>query len=202
MADLELSAERPPMTQQPAELPGQTEVDGPATVVITRVISPGHRDDYERWLARLIAAAARFPNNLGVVVLTPKPGDPEVFRLVHRFADEASLRAWEESDTRRHLSSEADAFSTARRQEATGMETWFTVGEAPAPSPPKKWKMAVVTFTVVYVITWIIIPRQQAWLPESWPFEATNVITNAIIAVLMTYVVMPVAARVLRRWLY
>ena len=202
MADLELSAERPPMTQQPAELPGQTEVDGPATVVITRVISPGHRDDYERWLARLIAAAARFPNNLGVVVLAPKPGDPDVFRLVHRFADEASLRAWEESDTRRHLSSEADAFSTAHRQEATGMETWFTVGEAPAPSPPKKWKMAVVTFTVVYVITWIIIPRQQAWLPESWPFEATNVITNAIIAVLMTYVVMPVAARVLRRWLY
>ena len=190
------------MTQQPTERPGQTENGRPATVVITREISPGHRDDYERWLVRTIAAAARFPNNLGVVVLTPKPGDPGVFRLVHRFADEASLRAWEESDTRRHLSSEADAFSTARRQEATGMETWFTVGEAPAPSPPKKWKMAVVTFTVVYVITWIIIPRQQAWLPESWPFEATNVITNAIIAVLMTYVVMPVAARVLRRWLY
>lgn len=202
MADLDLSAERPPMTQQPAELPGQTEIGGPATVVITRVISPGHRDDYERWLVRTIAAAARFPNSLGVVVLTPKPGDPDVFRLVHRFADEASLRAWEESDTRRHLSSEADAFSTARRQEATGMETWFTIGEAPIPSPPKKWKMAVVTFAAVYVITWIIIPRQQAWLPESWPFYATNVITNAIIAVLMTYAVMPVMARALRRWLY
>ena len=190
------------MTQQLTDRPGQTAIGGPATVVITRVISPGHRDDYERWLVRMIAAAARFPNNLGVVVLTPKPGDPDVFRLVHRFADEASLRAWEESDTRRHLSSEADAFSTARRQEATGMETWFTISEAPAPSPPKKWKMAVVTFAVVYVITWIIIPRQQAWLPESWPFYATNVITNAIIAVLMTYAVMPVMARALRRWLY
>ena len=82
------------------------------------------------------------------------------------------------------------------------METWFTISEAPAPSPPKKWKMAIVTFAVVYVITWIIIPRQEAWLPESWPFYATNVITNAIIAVLMTYAVMPVMARALRRWLY
>ena len=82
------------------------------------------------------------------------------------------------------------------------METWFAISEAPAASPPKKWKMAVVTFAVVYVITWIVIPRQQAWLPESWPFYATNVITNAIIAVLMTYAVMPVTARVLRRWLY
>jgi hypothetical protein len=80
------------------------------------------------------------------------------------------------------------------------MEAWFTVSEAPA--PPKKWKMAVVTFVVVYVITGIIIPREQEWLPEYWPFYATNVITNALIAVLMTYVVMPATARVLRRWLY
>lgn len=190
------------MTQQPTTRPGQTEIGRPATVLITRVISPGRRIDYERWLVRMIAAAARFPNNLGVVVLTPKPGDPDVFGLVHRFADEASLRAWEESDARRQLSSEADAFSTARRQEATGMETWFAISAASAPSPPRKWKMAVVTFAVVYVITWIIIPREQAWLPRSWPFYATNVITNAIIALLMTYAVMPAAARALRRWLY
>lgn len=190
------------MTQQTTERPGQSEIGGPATAVVTRVVNPGHRDDYERWLVRMIAAAAEFPNNLGVVVLTPEPGDPDVFRLVHRFADDASLRAWEESDTRRHLSNEADAFSTARRQKATGMETWFTTGDAPAPSPPRKWKMTLVTFAVVYGITWVIIPREQAWLPESWPFAATNVITNAIIAVLMTYAVMPVTARVLRRWLY
>ena len=186
---------------QPTARPGQ-KVGGPATVVITRVIRPGHRDDYERWLVRMIAAAAQFPNNLGAVVLTPEPGGPDVFRLVHRFADEASLRAWEDSSTRRRLSSEADAFSTARRQAATGMETWFTIREAPAPTPPKKWKMTLVTFVVVYAITWVIIPREQAWLPRSWSFEATNVITNAIIAVLMTYAVMPVMARVLRRWLY
>src|SRR5918998_1193135 len=88
------------MTQEPIELterPGQTEIGGPATVVITRVISPEHRDDYERWLVRMIAPAARFPNNLGAVVLTPKPGDGDVFRLVHRFAAE------EMEDGRRHV---------------------------------------------------------------------------------------------------
>jgi antibiotic biosynthesis monooxygenase (ABM) superfamily enzyme len=190
------------MTQQPNARIGDTEIGGPATVVITRVIRPGHRDDYERWLVRMIAAAAQFPNNLGAVVLTPKPGEPDVFRLVHRLADEPSLRAWEQSDTRRDLSREADAFSSAHRQEGTGMETWFTVSGAPVPPPPRKWKMALVTFAVVYGITWLIIPREQAWLPESWPFYATNVITNAVIAVLMTYAVMPGMARVLRRWLY
>jgi antibiotic biosynthesis monooxygenase (ABM) superfamily enzyme len=62
--------------------------------------------------------------------------------------------------------------------------------------------MAVVTFVVVYVLTAIIIPIELAWFPKSWSFYETNVITNLLIASLMTYVVMPTVARALRRWLY
>jgi antibiotic biosynthesis monooxygenase (ABM) superfamily enzyme len=62
--------------------------------------------------------------------------------------------------------------------------------------------MAIVTFLAAYVLTSIIIPREMTWLPPSWSFYATHVITNLLLAVLMTYVVMPTAARVLRHWLY
>ncbi|MBV9454854.1 MAG: antibiotic biosynthesis monooxygenase [Rubrobacter sp.] len=185
----------------PSETGRPAPTGRPATVVITRTVNPRRRDDFKRWLARLISAAEAFPNNLGTVVLTPPPGE-NVFRLVHRFTDEASLRAWEDSDIRRQLSAEADAFSTSQRQAATGMETWFSISDAPGAPPPKKWKMALVTFVVVYALTAIIIPLEMAWLPRSWSFYATNVITNVLIAGLMTYVVMPTVARALRRWLY
>lgn len=174
----------------------------PATVVITRFVKPGREEDYKRWLARLLAAAEGAPNSLGTVVLAPQPGESNTFRLIHRFADAGSLRAWEDSDARRRLSAEADRFSTSQRQVATGLEAWFSVPEAPALPPPPKWKMAIVTFVVAYALTAIIIPREMAWLPRSWSFYLVNVITNVLLVGLLTYVAMPIAARVLRRWLY
>ena len=158
-------------------------------------------EDFRRWVLRLIAAAESFPNNCGTVVLSPTPGENNVFRIVQRFADAESLQAWEESDARRQLSAEADAFSTSRRQAATGMEAWFQLNDAPGEPPPKKWKMALVTFVVVYLLTAVLIPSEIRWLPKSWSFYTTNIVTNVVIATLMTYVIMPVAARVLRRWL-
>ncbi|HEX4745562.1 MAG TPA: antibiotic biosynthesis monooxygenase [Gaiellaceae bacterium] len=191
------------MTSNATLSPGPAIGDpDPVTVVVTRFVKPGREEDYKRWLARLIAASQDAPNSLGTVVLAPQPGESHTFRYIQRFADAASLRAWEDSDLRRRLSAEADRFSTSQRQVATGLETWFSVPEAPALPPPPKWKMAIVTFVAAYALTAIIIPREMAWLPSSWSFYLVNVITNALLVTLLTYVAMPVAARVLRRWLY
>lgn len=174
--------------------------------MITRRVAPGRQDDYRRWLGRLITAAEAFPGNLGTVALAPAAGEPNLFRVIYRFSDEACLRAWEDSDILRRLAAEADAFSTSQRQVqrqvATGLETWFTVSGAQGLPPPKKWKMTTVTFVAAYVLTAIIIPREMAWVPKSWSFYATNAITNALLVTLLTYLVMPAVSRLLRRWLY
>ena len=175
--------------------------EDPATVVVTRVVVAGREDEFRAWVVRLIKQAESFPGNLGSVVLSPPPGH-SVFRLVHRFADETSLQAWEGSEARRELSAEADRFSTLRRQELTGMEAWFSVGDVLDAPEPKKWKMALVTFVVVYALTAVLIPREQAWLPESWSFYVVNVVTNVVIAVLLTFFILPMLSRMLRRWLY
>ncbi len=185
----------------PTGSPSLTSSADFATVVITRVVKVGREHEFRNWLLRLIAESESFPNNGGTVVLSPAPGESNVFRIVQRFSDSESMRAWEDSDVRRRLSAEANAFSTSQRQMVTGMEAWFQLSDAAGAPPPKKWKMALMTFGVVYVITAVLIPREQAWLPKSWSFYEVNVITNVIIAVLMTYALMPVAARLFRRWL-
>ena len=173
-----------------------------ATVVVTRKVDSGREDDFRKWLMRFTTASESFPNNSGTIVLSPTPGQAAVFRIVQRFRDSDSLAEWENSIVRRQLSAEADAFSTSQRQMVTGLEAWFQVGDGPEGPPPKKWKMAVMTFVVVYCLTCVIIPLEIRLLPKSWSFYLINVVTNVLIATLMTYAIMPVVARLLRRWLY
>jgi len=174
---------------------------GPATVVITRVVQPGHEQDYRAWMGRLITAAEVAPHSLGTVVLAPEPNESNTFRFIHRFADAASLRQWEDSDVRVQLSAEADRFSSSQRQEVTGQEAWFSVPEAPAQPALIKWRMVIVTFCITYVLTALIIPHETAWLPKSWSFYELNLITNVLLALVMTYL-LPLITRLLRRWLY
>jgi antibiotic biosynthesis monooxygenase (ABM) superfamily enzyme len=173
----------------------------PATVLITRFVQPGHEQDYRAWMGRLIAAAEVAPHSLGTVVLAPQEGESDTFRLIQRFADEASLSAWEDSDARVQLSAEADQFSSSQRQFATGTESWFSAAKAPAQPSPRKWKMAIATFCITYALTAILIPRETAWLPKSWSFYETDIITNVVLAAVMTYL-LPSVTRRLGRLLY
>jgi antibiotic biosynthesis monooxygenase (ABM) superfamily enzyme len=170
------------------------------TAVVERTVQPGREHEFAEWVRRLISAAEQFPNNLGTVMFAPAAGSAPVYRLVHRFVDRASLEAWEQSAVRRQLSSEADAFSTSTRQIATGMDAWFDVADSAMPAP-RKWKMALVTFVVVYGLTSVIIPLEMAWIPDEVPFYIVNILTNALVASLLTWVILPAMGRVLGRWL-
>ncbi len=91
-------------------------------------------------------------------------------------------------------------FSDIKAQADTGLESASPKTETPAENKPTKWKMVVLTFVITYALTAIIIPRETAWLPHSWSFYQTNVITNVLLALVMTYL-LPTITRLLRRWL-
>ena len=99
------------------------------------------------------------------------------------------------------MSREADAFSSLGLQHATGMEAWFSLPDALQLPPPRKWKMAIATFMGAYIVTAIAIPLETRWVPHSWSFYETNIITNIIMAVAMTWATMPGMSHLLRGWL-
>jgi len=172
------------------------------TVVVSRTVFPGHERDYDDWVRRLVAAATQAHGNTGATMLIPGPGKPGLSHVLLRFTNQKSVLAWEDSDMRKELSLEADAFSKMSRQEATGMETWFSIPECPELAPPPQWKMAIVTFIAAYILTVIIIPVEM-YLFDSWPFPVLNILTNVLLASLMTYALMPLFSRIIfRRWLY
>lgn len=172
------------------------EDKGPVTMMVSRIVAPGHEHEYQCWILRVLEAAAKSPNNLGAIILSSGTGQSNLHHLVHHFADEESLRSWEESEIRQELSREADVFSTSQKQQASGMETWFVLPEASSLPPPPKWKMAITIFAVAYLVTSIVIPLEWLVMPN-WPFPVANVVTNVLLATLMIYAVMPGISRFL-----
>jgi len=172
------------------------------TVVVSRNVFPGHEREYDDWVRRLVAAAKEAPGNKGVTMLIPPPGQSGLYHVVLRFADEKSVHIWETSYVRQKLSHEADDFSRRSRQEATGLETWFSIPECPELETPPRWKMATVTSIAVYLLTIIIVPLQEM-IFKGANFYLLNILTTVLLVGILTWAVMPWFSRyVFRKWLY
>jgi antibiotic biosynthesis monooxygenase (ABM) superfamily enzyme len=172
------------------------------TVVVSRRVYPGREKEYDDWVRRLVVASAETPGNQGVTLLVPEPGKTGLHHVVMRFADEKSMHIWETSYARQKLSHEADEFSRRVRQEATGLETWFSIPECPELEAPKPWKMASVTFLAVYVLSIAILKLLQ-WIFTDLNFYLEGFLVAFLLVGILTWAVMPFLSRVVfRKWLY
>jgi uncharacterized protein len=176
--------------------------DDPVTVLYSRRVKPGREADFEAWARGIVAAARQFPGHLGASVLGA-PGSRE-YHILFSFADRRSLRAWLDSEERRRWLARVGELLEADRglQQLTGLETWFKLpgSSVPTMKPPPRWKMWLVSLVAVYplvlVFQVLVVPR-MARLPL--PLRA--LLFPLVLLTLMTFVVMPVVTRVLRRWL-
>jgi antibiotic biosynthesis monooxygenase (ABM) superfamily enzyme len=170
------------------------------TIVVSRMVFPGHEKEYDDWVKKLADAAQESPGNTGVTILIPSKGQTGLHHVVMYFTDEKSMHQWETSYIRQKLSHEADAFSRKTRQEQTGLETWFSIPECPELEAPPPWKMAIVTFLAVYVLS-IIIVQILGLLKLN--FYVESILVAGLLVGILTWVLMPVLSRyVFRKWLY
>jgi antibiotic biosynthesis monooxygenase (ABM) superfamily enzyme len=172
------------------------------TVVVSRNVYPGHEREYDEWVRKLAAAAKEAPGNKGVTMLIPEPGKAGLYHVVLRFADEKSVHLWETSYVRQKLSHEADEFSRRVRQEATGLETWFSLPDCPELETPPRWKMFIVTSLAVYIVSTILVPLWEIIFKDA-NFYLLNILTSLLVVGILTYALMPWFSRyVFRKWLY
>ena len=190
----------PSDAQAPAD--ARPAADDPVTVLYSRRVKPGREADFEAWARGIVAAARQFPGHLGASVLDA-PGSRE-YHILFTFADRRSLRAWLDSDERRRWLVRVGELLEADRglQQLTGLETWFKRpgSNVPTMTPPPRWKMWLVSLVAVYPLVLafqvLVVPR-MARLPL--PLRA--LVVPLVLLTLMTFVVMPMVTRALRRWL-
>ena len=198
----------PSDAQAPAD--ARPAADDPVTVLYSRRVKPGRESEvafsWERSKVNgrrgIVAAARQFPGHLGASVLDA-PGSRE-YHILFTFADRRSLRAWLDSDERRRWLVRVGELLEADRglQQLTGLETWFKLpgSNVPTMTPPPRWKMWLVSLVAVYPLVLafqvLVVPR-MARLPL--PLRA--LVFPLVLLTLMTFVVMPMVTRALRRWL-
>lgn len=121
--------------------------------------------------------------------------------FIHVFTDKTALETWLASESTSRLNAEADEFSVFGAHELFTTSQQAEVRRAAPVMGPPKWKTASATFLAVYPLTSLLIPLQPTLILEAWPFLFTNAVLNLILAVAMTYVLMPAVSPFLQPWL-
>ena len=186
--------------ESPETPPGET---GPVTAIIARMVKPDRLQDFEVWLTSINHIVRKFDGYLGMDVIRPSDQSHLEYVIILRFEDYLNLKEWQESSDRVEWVEKSDdmTFGDMVLQEARGVESWFTLPGRPAVRPPAKYKMAILTVAVIYP-TIVLIGSVLNLLPEGLPQQIYLPITVVLAGTSMTYVLMPLATRLLRPWLF
>src|SRR5437870_652187 len=148
--------------------------------------------------------AMKFESHMGVNIIRPSDAssNPE-YIIIFRFNTYDNLKKWENSEIRKAwIKKSRDVTEGDPKTEIqTGLEFWFTPRSAPERgSVPPRYKMAMVTAGIVFVLLSTLIPQVRQ-ITSTLPILLSTLIGVIIMVVLMTYVIMPSITRLLRPWL-
>ena len=174
-------------------------VTGPLTVVVTWRVKRGCERKFEAWRQEISSAILGFHGYMGIDVIVPS-GDVPEYVVIFRFDTYEHLRIWLGSDIRRELLKKAEHFreSEPSYHLESGLEYWFARSGTTI-SPPR-WKMAIVTLLGVWPVS-MLIPQLVNPLIKNFPSPLQALVIALGIVVFLTWAVMPVLVRVLRKWL-
>ena len=191
--------------------------EGPITVIVTRTAKKGKIREFEDWMDGIVHESLKFEGHLGVDVIRPVEQSKPEYVIIFRFNTLNNLLKWERSQVRKEwLEKSKDVVEGEDKvQKLTGLEFWFTPrlvhfteGEAEnnkASSQrvnlPPRYKMAIVTAGIVFVLLNVLIPQIEQ-LTAPLPLVFSSLIGVIIMVFLMTYLIMPSVTRLLKSWLY
>lgn len=182
---------------------GGSDPDAGVTLVASHHVRPGKESEFERTTKDFMAAEATFPGYRGTEVIRPVPGVQEEWITLIRFDDQEHMHAWLASDQRQVLLDRLTS-SVARLdvQEIGGsFGSWFARDEdGGRPSP--NWKQAMAVLLMLYPAVMLISKYLSPLLTDAGlPLYAAIFVGNVVSVAALTWILMPLATRVLKAWL-
>ena len=176
-------------------------VKPPVVRVARRRAQPNCGAAYEALLRGMFGDMKTFPGFVSADVIPPA-GEGDEYQVVTKFATEADLRRWDESEAHvdwlRRLETVAEGAPAYRV--ITGLEAWFSPEVVPASVSPPRLRMTFATWLGIFptasLFIWFVGP-----LLGFLPFLLRTAVLTGLIAFAMSYVVMPRLSRWLKPWL-
>jgi antibiotic biosynthesis monooxygenase (ABM) superfamily enzyme len=172
----------------------------PIHIAITRRVRPGCETEFQQALHDFILASFAHSGVMGAGMFVPLAGsDSREYGVLRTFHNEQEhdefyksplFKAWQE-----RVKPLTEGEPVYRKLH--GLEAWF---RNPGQPNPPQWKMALVTYIGVNVVTtlllWLLGP-----LIQNWPFLIRNSTFNVAVVACLTWLAMPLLTRVFRGWL-
>lgn len=171
----------------------------PIHLAITRRVRPGCEAEFQQALREFIQSSFEQDGVWGASMLTPLPeATSREYGILRTFGSAAERDAFYRSPEFIAWEKRAGALTEGAPvyRELHGLEAWFRLPNL----PPPRWKMAVVTFAGVYVIT-LFLQFALGPVLRAWPLIVGNAAFNLIVVPALTWVIMPFLTRLLRDWL-
>ncbi len=178
------------------------ECDTPVTIIVKRRPKPDRIEDFEKVMSGTTKDAMSFEGHLGANIIRPtRAGD--YYRIVFKFDSMRHYLAWEGSELREQwMKRYAEVEQGEQELEIlSGLETWFTMTGEEALVPPPKYKMMVIVWMSIFPLTLLLHYCLVPFINEL-DTVLQMVITSLTLVTLMTYVVMPIMAKLFHRWLH
>lgn len=169
--------------------------------IVRRRAKPGCELAYEALIRGMFEEASRFPGYLSAELIPPESAGGE-YQIVQRFATEQDLERWNLSEARAtwHERLRPVAEGDPEYRLLTGLDAWFAPELLPTSLPPSRWRMTVVSwlgiFPTVAVLLWTIAP-----ILAPLPFLVRTALFTGMVAVAMSYLVMPRLTPLMKWWL-
>jgi hypothetical protein len=172
------------------------------TAIISHLVRPGREQGYEAWFHGVAADARKFKGNLGVSTIRPHDHAHPEYVVILKFDRYDNLKTWLKSDVRREWIERLQPLIEQPEtiQTLTGLETWFSLPNQPFKAPPSRYKMAIVTWIGVQIVTSLVAYFLGPFFAP-FPLFINLAISNVIVVVALTYVVMPQLTRLFSQWL-
>jgi len=172
----------------------------PIHVAITRRIKPGCEQEFQTALKEFFANSLAQTGVHGAAMLVPPPGSRSTeYGIIRSFASSAERDAFYASPLYLEWKKRVAPLSEGEPEmrDLHGLEAFFRTNGA---HPPPRWKMAIATYLGVLPVV-MLLALTLGQLLRSWNFILNNVVFNAFVVVLLTWVVMPLITRALHAWL-
>lgn len=173
------------------------------TIVVSHFVKEGKEKAFEDALKKVIGKATGYDGYEGIQIIRPGNGAKNEYILIIRFDTEADYKGWTSSVPRNEWFEELKGYvykeSQIRYEE--GIEFWFSMPQVNVSVPPKKWKMAILTWMVVYSSVLTLSTLAGVYLQDV-PLFIRMLLVSMILVSLMTYVIMPKITSVFAKWIF
>lgn len=170
------------------------------TLIVKRLIKPGHEKDYEQNMEKLIEHSENMDGYMGINIVKPASKRYPLYVFTARFDTEENLQKFKNSEYRQSVLKHMRDISQApiRERTITKHDWWFALPGAHLSVP--RYKMVVVTICAAYPVVFLL---------NVYTVGSSNLGEQAVrtfIAVTITiatisYITMPLALQIFKKWL-